>query len=218
MIQEHPSTYAPSVAAAEWPPVVLHLRPAADLTDEEFFNFCQLNTDLRFERTAQGDILIMPPTGGATSARNSRLVHQLLQWADCDGSGVVFDSSGGFILPNGATRSPDVAWVHRSRLVALTAQQKERFCPSARTSSSSCARRPNRCAARKPRWRSTSRMGHSSAGSSIPISGVFTSIGQGRLLNASAIRAISRGTRCCLVWSSTSLGSGTRGFDRQLRI
>jgi Uma2 family endonuclease len=128
MIHEHASGYE-SPAPGEWPPVVLHLRPAADFTDDEFFNFCQLNTDLRFERTAQGDILIMPPTGGATSARNSRLVQQLVQWADSSGSGVVFDSSGGFILPNGATRAPDVAWVRRSRLATLTAQQKEKFLP-----------------------------------------------------------------------------------------
>ncbi len=125
MIDEH--TTIP--AASEWPPVVVRTRPAADLTADEFFDLCQLNTDLRFERTAQGDILIMPPTGGVTSARNSRLVQQLVQWADRDGTGVVFDSSGGFNLPDGATRAPDVAWVRRSRLAALSAQQKEKFLP-----------------------------------------------------------------------------------------
>ena len=125
MIQDHG---APP-AASEWPPVIVHTRPATDLTADEFFDFCQLNQDLRFERTAEGDILIMPPTGGLTSARNSRLVQQLVQWADRDGTGVVFDSSGGFNLPNGATRAPDVAWVRRSRLAALSAAQKERFLP-----------------------------------------------------------------------------------------
>ncbi len=128
MMQDHATVHG-LASPAEWPPVVLHLRPAADLTADEFFHLCQLNSDLRFERTAQGDVLIMPPTGGTTSARNSRLVQQLIQWADRDGTGVVFDSSGGFNLPNGATRAPDVAWVRRNRLATLTAQQKEKFLP-----------------------------------------------------------------------------------------
>jgi Uma2 family endonuclease len=128
MIQDH-TTPQGSPSPTEWPPVVLRIRPATDLTADEFFNVCQLNTDLRFERTAQGDILIMPPAGGATSARNHRLAILVGSWADLDGSGVVFDSSGGFNLPNGATRAPDVAWVRRNRLASLTAQQKEKFLP-----------------------------------------------------------------------------------------
>jgi len=110
-------------------PLVLRMRPAFDMTDDEFFEFCQLNRDLRFERTAEGDIVVMPPTGWETSARNSRLTAQLARWAEQDGSGVVSDSSGGFILPNGATRPPDVAWVRRARLAGLTAEQKQKFLP-----------------------------------------------------------------------------------------
>jgi len=125
MIHDHGAT----PAASEWPPVVVRTRPATDLTADEFFDFCQLNTDLRFERSAQGDIIIMPPTGAATSARNHRLAMQVGAWADRDGTGVVFDSSGGFNLPNGATRAPDVAWVRRSRLAALSTEQKEKFLP-----------------------------------------------------------------------------------------
>ena len=71
----------------------------------------------------------MAPTGGETSWRNSVLLAQLYNWAEQEGSGVVFDSSGGFILPNGATRSPDVSWVKKSRLAVLTDKQKARFLP-----------------------------------------------------------------------------------------
>jgi Uma2 family endonuclease len=113
----------------ENPPLVLHLRPAVEMTDRQFFAFCQINRDLRIERTAEGDIEIMTPAGGETSARNSQINLQLGQWAKKDRRGVVFDSSIGFILPNGATRSPDAAWVERSRLAALTQEQKEVFLP-----------------------------------------------------------------------------------------
>lgn len=110
-------------------PLVLQLQPAIEVTREQFFDFCQINRDLRIERTAEGEIVIMAPAGGETSARNARLVAQVIQWADRDGSGAVFDSSGGFDLPNGATRSPDVAWVKRSRLAPLTPEEKRKFLP-----------------------------------------------------------------------------------------
>jgi Uma2 family endonuclease len=115
--------------ALERGPLVLHVQPAIDLTSEQFYALCQLNRDLRFERTAKGDIIVMPPTGAATGARNLRLGVQLSLWAERDENGVVFDSSTGFELPNGATRSPDVAWVRRTRLTPLTPEQKERFLP-----------------------------------------------------------------------------------------
>lgn len=113
----------------ERPPLVLRLRPAIEMTREQFFDFCQLNRDLRIERTAEGDIVIMAPAGGETGARNAKLTSQVERWAEQDGSGVAFDSSTGFDLPNGATRSPDVAWVKRSRLAALTPVEKRRFIP-----------------------------------------------------------------------------------------
>ena len=118
-----------TAAEARNAPLVLRLRPAIDMTDDEFFEFCQLNRDLRFERTAEGDIVIMAPTGALTGARNIRLAAQVSTWADRDGTGRAFDSSTGFILPNGATRSPDVAWVRRPRLAGLTAEQKQKFLP-----------------------------------------------------------------------------------------
>lgn len=110
-------------------PLVLQLRPAIEMTREQFFNFCQLNPDLRIERTAEGELVIMAPAGGETGARNAKLTSQVEGWAEEDGSGVVFDSSTGFDLPNGATRSPDVAWVKRSRLAPLTPEEKRKFLP-----------------------------------------------------------------------------------------
>lgn len=109
--------------------LVLHWPPSLHLVNEQFFDFCQANRELRIERTAQGDYEIMAPTGGETSWRNSGLIAQLYNWAEQEGSGVVFDSSGGFILPNGAIRSPDVSWVKKTRLAALTSEQKQRFLP-----------------------------------------------------------------------------------------
>ncbi len=109
--------------------LVLHWPPSITLKNDQFFDFCQVNKELRIELTAQGDCEIMAPTGGSTSWRNSRLITQLSVWADLEGSGVVFDSSGGFVLPNGAIRSPDVSWVKRTRLLTLTEIQKQRFLP-----------------------------------------------------------------------------------------
>jgi Uma2 family endonuclease len=109
--------------------VTLRIRPAIEMTDDEFFALCQLNRDLRFERTSQGDIIIMAPTGAATGIRNADITTQLRNWAKQDGTGAVFDSSTGFKLPNGADRSPDAAWIPRSRLATLTAEQIEKFPP-----------------------------------------------------------------------------------------
>jgi Putative restriction endonuclease len=85
-----------------------------------FFAFCQANRDVRIERTAQGEIIIMPPAGPETGRRNSSLTAQLYNWAVRDGSGIVFDSSTGFDLPNGATRSPDASWIRKSKLASLS--------------------------------------------------------------------------------------------------
>src|SRR5918998_4399944 len=113
----------------EGPPLVLHLRPAIELSDEQFFQFCRLNPDLRIERTAEGDVEIMSPAGGRTGYRNAGITAQLWTWALRDDSGAPFDSATGFILPNGAVRAPDAAWVRLSRLQELTEEQKERFMP-----------------------------------------------------------------------------------------
>ncbi len=110
-------------------PVVLHVPTTLEMTQDQFFELCQANRDLRIERTAEGDLLIMPPAGAETSHRNAGLTALFYVWARKDGSGLVFDSSGGFKLPNGATRAPDVAWVRRSRWDALTTEERRGFAP-----------------------------------------------------------------------------------------
>ena len=113
----------------EQAPLIIHLRPVIELTDDQFFEFCQINRDLRIERTAEGDLVIMPPEGGETGHRSILLGMFLTQWALQDGTGVTFGSSTGFHLPNAAMRAPDAAWVRRSRLATLTTDQKQKFLP-----------------------------------------------------------------------------------------
>ncbi len=98
-------------------------------SDDEFFAFCQENLDLRFERNAQGEIIIMSPTGGITGKKNSSLTSSLWIWNQRTRLGEVFNSSTGFYLPNGAMRSPDAAWVEQSRWDALSYEQQEKFPP-----------------------------------------------------------------------------------------
>jgi Uma2 family endonuclease len=100
-----------------------------DLTTEQFWQLCQDNQDLQFERTATGELIIMPPTGGNTGKRNVKLITQLDLWNSQTGLGEVFDSNTGFTLPNGADRSPDASWVSRERWEALTPEQQEKFIP-----------------------------------------------------------------------------------------
>ena len=109
--------------------IVLDLRPVVSLTDEQFYELCRANGELRIERTAEGEMSIMSPTGGETSRRNAQLIAQLVAWANQDRAGISFDSSGGFRLPNGAIRSPDAAWVGLEQWLKLTEQQKEKFIP-----------------------------------------------------------------------------------------
>ena len=107
-------------------PVVVHTRPAVVMDDERFFQFCQLNRDLQIERTADGDILIMAPEAGSSGHGSARLVALLDRWA---ATGRVFGPSTGFILPNGAVRAPDAAWVRKQRLETLTDEQWQKFLP-----------------------------------------------------------------------------------------
>jgi len=109
--------------------VILDLRPVIDLTDEQFYDLCRANHELRFERTAEGEILIMPPTGARTGQRNFKLTQRFANWVEQDGTGVGFDSSTAFKFPNGATRSPDASWIVRERYEALTPQEQEKFSP-----------------------------------------------------------------------------------------
>jgi Uma2 family endonuclease len=98
------------------------------LSDEALYELCRLNRDLRIERTKDGELIIMSPTGGKTGVRNFALLGQLARWVDANG-GVGFDSSTGFLLPNGAERSPDLAWLPSDRWVTLSDAEREKFVP-----------------------------------------------------------------------------------------
>lgn len=115
--------------SAGYPPIVVHLKPVVNLSDDQLYEFSQINRELRIERNAQGELIIMPPTGGDTGERNAEITMQLRLWAKKDGTGATFDSSTGFRLPNGAVRSPDASWVRHSRLGAVSAEERKRFIP-----------------------------------------------------------------------------------------
>jgi Uma2 family endonuclease len=99
------------------------------MDDDEYYEFCMKNPDLRIEREANGEIIIMPRTGGETGYRNSELNFQLTAWSKRDGRGRAFDSNTEFFLPDGAALSPDASWVLKDRLAMLTKEQKRRFLP-----------------------------------------------------------------------------------------
>ncbi|MEO0984243.1 MAG: Uma2 family endonuclease [Cyanobacteria bacterium J06639_14] len=105
------------------------LMPQARMTEEQFYAFCQSNRDLRIERAATGEVIVMTPALSDKGNRNLKIAQQVANWSDQDGTGEVFDSSSGFTLPNGATRSPDVAWVTLERWRALSQAQQASFAP-----------------------------------------------------------------------------------------
>jgi Uma2 family endonuclease len=109
--------------------VTLNLAHVVKLTDEKFAELAAANDNLRLELTAKGELIIMPPTGGETGDRNFEIDGQLWLWNRQTRLGKAFDSSTGFRLPNGATRSPDVAWIRIEKWSALTAQQRKKFLP-----------------------------------------------------------------------------------------
>jgi Uma2 family endonuclease len=92
-------------------PIDLSSLTATTMSDQQFYEFCRTNPDLRVERNADGEIIVMPPAFSDTGNRNGRVFGQLYVWSETDGTGEAFDSSSGFTLPNGATRSPDAAWI-----------------------------------------------------------------------------------------------------------
>lgn len=110
--------------------LTLTLDPVVRLTREQFYDLCKVNHDIRLERSSTGDLILMPPTGWESGRQNSKLNLRVGVWAEQDGTGIVFDSSTGFSLPNGADRSPDVAWVDKTRIEALT-PDPARFLPLA---------------------------------------------------------------------------------------
>ncbi len=96
-------------------------------SDEDYWAFCEANRDLRIERTAEGEIVIMPPTGGESGFRNGEVITELKIWARKDGRGQSVDSSVQFFLPDGSALSPDAAWVSNESLSRLTKQQRKKF-------------------------------------------------------------------------------------------
>lgn len=113
-------------------PLALRFPPRGRMTRDEFFEFCQVNDELQIERTAEGEILLMAPMGVEGSRNEIKVIAQLEAWANRDRRGLAFGPNAGFELPNGATRSPDAAWVRLSRLMRFTRKEKQRFlrlCP-----------------------------------------------------------------------------------------
>jgi len=94
-------------------------------TDGEFYEFCQRNKDFRFEMTAEGELIIMPPTTLETSRKNNKITFKLTTWAEKDKTGEVFESDGMFTLPNGAKRAPDAFWIKKEKYFALSEAERE---------------------------------------------------------------------------------------------
>lgn len=118
-----------TISLTENIPLKLQMSPAIDMTDEQFFAFCQQNRDYRIERNATGEITIMPPTGSETGNRNFDLIVQLGIWTRQNGTGIGFDSSAGFTLPNGAMKSSDAAWIKLEKWHSFTPEQQQKFAP-----------------------------------------------------------------------------------------
>jgi len=110
-------------------PLVVRIPPSMQMTDAQFFDFCQINRDLRIERNKLGEISIMPPTGSETGNRKNNIPGQLWVWSEQDGTGLTFSSSAGFKLSTGAERSPDAAWLKLERWNALSLEQQQKFSP-----------------------------------------------------------------------------------------
>ncbi len=107
----------------------IDVSPIFTLTAARFEQLCQANPEMKFERTPAGELVIMSPTGGETGRKNAKLISRFVIWNEQTELGEVFDSSTCFHLPNGGDRSPDVAWVEKSRWLALTPEQRRKFPP-----------------------------------------------------------------------------------------
>ncbi|MEG4272338.1 MULTISPECIES: Uma2 family endonuclease [unclassified Microcoleus] len=110
-------------------PIVLQMPPELQMTDDEFFNFCQINRNLRIERSQRGEILLLTLVGGISSNRNAILSGELGIWTKGDGTGIAFASCTGFTLSIGSVRSPDASWIKLERWNTLSKAQQEKFAP-----------------------------------------------------------------------------------------
>ena len=119
----------PQVIAQTVLSVPLRLKvQATRLTEQQFIHLCRENRDLRFELTADKELVIMAPTGSESGWQNNEISYTLTDWAKKDGTGLSFDSSTGFRLPNGAIRSPDAAWIRRETLASPQLGAEKRVC------------------------------------------------------------------------------------------
>lgn len=114
---------------ADTMPLTVELPAIASMSHQDFVAFCEANPDLRIERSASGEVVIMAPASSGTGHRNLSIGAQLWLWAERDDTGLAFDSIAGFTLPNGAVRSPDAAWVKREKWDALSEREKTTFAP-----------------------------------------------------------------------------------------
>jgi Uma2 family endonuclease len=107
----------------------VNLDPIMKLTRDQFHELCAANPELKLERNANGELVIMSPTGGETGAWNSDITIDLGIWNRQTATGKTFDSSTGFSLPRGSDRSPDAAWIPIEKWNALTPEQRKKFLP-----------------------------------------------------------------------------------------
>ena len=112
--------------ATSWPSLNLK---SLRLTDDQFLRLCRDNDELRLELTAEGELIIMPPAGGETGWRESKILQRLANWTEGDGTGICFSSNMGARLPNSAIRSPDASWMPLSRWKRLTREQQKKLAP-----------------------------------------------------------------------------------------
>jgi Uma2 family endonuclease len=144
---------------------MLPARPTSHpMTDEEFVELCAEHPDLFLEMKAEGELIIMPATHSLTGVRNSRILRRLEEWAERDSRGLVTDAAAGFVLPNGARRSPDAAWTAKARILQLCKKSQEGFWHLAPDFvvelKSAPASRSSREDARVDRQRLATRMAH----------------------------------------------------------
>jgi Uma2 family endonuclease len=131
-------------------PVALH-----QSSDESYFAFCETNPDLRVERTAEGEIVIVPPAGFESDDRNAEVVAQLRSWAKHDGRGRASGPTAQFFLPDGSALSPDAAWVSNESRKRISERERKGFpylCPEFVIEILSPSDRLNSAKAKMERW------------------------------------------------------------------
>ena len=109
--------------------LLVRLQPALCPTEDQFYEFCRINRELRIERNAEGGVAVIGPAGWETAEKNAEITFQLKGWETRNGTGRAVDSSAGYLLPNGAIRSPDASWVRNERLASITPEQRSKFLP-----------------------------------------------------------------------------------------